>query len=463
VVQLADAGRNVPAAWASRRSTYTSLETRRSIESQRTAVFICYSHRDQRWLDRVMVHLRPLTRESGIGIWADTRLEAGSDWRNDIRDAVASAKVAILIVSADFLASDFIASDELPPLLEASEKEGAVILPVIAGASRFQQTQKLARFQSVNDPARPLAAMPDFEQESVLVKLANRVEQIFRSAHAEPEAADNRQLRPQERVISDQQLNECIKALGATQSVDAIAAAIREHVESRSRQRSDREAFDRQLQALRLGTNVIGALKTFASQLADCVTPASVSWFGFYVSTSKIAQAYKALRAINAVAAAADDNSVSRFVTMHEHWLASGRLALLPAILLLGGDIPSDPNLVCYFSVTVRLVVAVAELDGIPDAASLLTPRPINEMYAVMSRIFLNPDPFFYPLIRLSGVIGDCDVIILLSRKHIHTDSGTASSLASALAGNQIALSGFGVFEGSGRQFELRPFVCDLG
>jgi hypothetical protein len=47
-------------------------------------VFISYSHRDRRWLDRLLVHLRPLERAGAIRAWADTALAAGSDWRGAV-------------------------------------------------------------------------------------------------------------------------------------------------------------------------------------------------------------------------------------------------------------------------------------------------------------------------------------------------------------------------------------------
>ena len=146
---------------------------------KRTKVFISYSHEDKDWLDKLRTHLRPLERDFEIEIWDDTRIEPGSKWKEEIHNAVESAKVAVLLISADFLASDFIANDELPPLLKAAEDEGAVILPLILRPSRFQSTRALSQFQAVNDPSKPLSSMSGTEQDDVLVFLTNRIEALF--------------------------------------------------------------------------------------------------------------------------------------------------------------------------------------------------------------------------------------------------------------------------------------------
>jgi len=86
------------------------------------------------------------------------------------------AKVAVLLVTADFLASDFIVDNELPPLLAAAAKDGLVIIPIIVSASRFANTEGLAQFQSVNPPSRPLSGMTKNEQEELLVKVSEAIE-----------------------------------------------------------------------------------------------------------------------------------------------------------------------------------------------------------------------------------------------------------------------------------------------
>src|ERR1051326_3534051 len=140
----------------------------------RTGAFISYSHADSTYLVALQRHLKPLLRDSTVQVWDDTQIEAGGNWREEIERALASARVAILLVSANFLASDFIAGEELPQLLAAARDEGARILPVMLSPSVFRHTP-LSQFQTVNDPARPLSAMPAYEQEEVWVRLAETV------------------------------------------------------------------------------------------------------------------------------------------------------------------------------------------------------------------------------------------------------------------------------------------------
>jgi hypothetical protein len=145
----------------------------------RKGVFISYSHADAEWLERLQKHLKPLQRE-GVEVWDDTRLKAGEQWREEIREALAAAKVAVLLISADFLASDFIVTDELPPLLKAAEEDGATILPVIISPCRFTRMDSLSRFQAVNDPAKPLVQMRRANREKVLDDVARAVEDALK-------------------------------------------------------------------------------------------------------------------------------------------------------------------------------------------------------------------------------------------------------------------------------------------
>ena len=147
---------------------------------KRTKLFISYSHRDGDWLKRLRVHLRPLERDYALDIWDDTLIQAGVNWFDEVEKAIQSAKAGLLVVSADFLASDFIANNELPRLLDAAQNDGAVIMSLIVSPSRFKST-KLARFQALNDPSRPLINVTKGEQEQILAEVSDKIAALFHS------------------------------------------------------------------------------------------------------------------------------------------------------------------------------------------------------------------------------------------------------------------------------------------
>jgi hypothetical protein len=144
---------------------------------QRKKLFVSYSHRDGAALARLQVHLKPL--EDEIDLWDDTRLVGGDRWAAEISAAVDGAEIAILLISADFLASSFIVRRELPSLLRAAMRDGATILPVIVGPCSYEQHAILRDFQSLNPPNRPLSGLPRNEREKVWQQLAQRVREIL--------------------------------------------------------------------------------------------------------------------------------------------------------------------------------------------------------------------------------------------------------------------------------------------
>jgi chromosomal replication initiation ATPase DnaA len=145
-------------------------------KANRPKIFVSYSHHDMALLERMLVHLRPLEREMSIETWTDKKISFGSDWREELRNAIKDADIAILLVSADFLASEFIMTEELPSLLQRAKSKGTRILPLICKPCRFLRTPQLARFQAVNDPERPLLAMEETAREAIFNEVAEIVE-----------------------------------------------------------------------------------------------------------------------------------------------------------------------------------------------------------------------------------------------------------------------------------------------
>jgi serine/threonine protein kinase len=158
-------------------------------EMERSTVFVSYSRADKDWLKRLQVHLAPLERDDRIKLFDDTKIKAGSLWRDELRNALESARVAVLLVSPNFLSSKFIAENELPPLLRAARENGATILPVILGPCLYEECEELGEFQAVNDPkTHHLLGLSEADREQVLLDVALAVRECMGNAASVPEA-----------------------------------------------------------------------------------------------------------------------------------------------------------------------------------------------------------------------------------------------------------------------------------
>lgn len=156
-----------------------------AIQSQRSTIFISYAHAAEEetgWVARIRKHLSAVTYSSGLEIWDDTKIDAGQKWRDDISRAIKKAKIAVLVLTADFLASEFIRSAELPLILEEADAQGLKVFCVYGSAVHLSGTAKrLEQFQFVNDPKYPLQSLPNDKRESIYKKLAEIVEKTFHS------------------------------------------------------------------------------------------------------------------------------------------------------------------------------------------------------------------------------------------------------------------------------------------
>jgi hypothetical protein len=140
----------------------------------RDQVFISYSHEDKEWMEKLHKMLKPLVRKNSISVWADTTIRAGAKWKEEIERALEVAKVAVLLVSPDFLASEFIDKHELPPILDAAAKEGLVILWVYVSSCLHEETE-INRYHAAHDILKPLDSLTPAEQGSVLVHVCRRI------------------------------------------------------------------------------------------------------------------------------------------------------------------------------------------------------------------------------------------------------------------------------------------------
>lgn len=94
-------------------------------------VFISYSHKDESVREEFEAHLAPLTRDGMISVWHDRHIPPGDHWRKKIDDRLLSSKIVILMISKDYLASDFCHDVELRIAMEQHHAGISWVVPVI--------------------------------------------------------------------------------------------------------------------------------------------------------------------------------------------------------------------------------------------------------------------------------------------------------------------------------------------
>ena len=157
---------------------YKDPDTDNTSKPERTSVFMSYSHTDTEFLEELSVHLKPLEKAGLVDTWSDQRIHAGSLWKKEIDSALERASVAVLLISPQFLASDFIVDNELPPILTKAYDKGLRVLPIILKPCRFTRDPNLSQFQAVNDPKNPLARMELWERDEIYDRISNEIENL---------------------------------------------------------------------------------------------------------------------------------------------------------------------------------------------------------------------------------------------------------------------------------------------
>jgi TIR domain len=132
-------------------------------------IFVSYAHSDQEIFRRIRVHLDGLVvSENELEIWSDDRIEAGEDWRNEIEAALDAANIGLLLLSADFLASKFIKTSELPVLLDAATERGLRVFWIVVES--VDVPDPIRRYQALHKEP-PLGTLKSDKLEAALASV----------------------------------------------------------------------------------------------------------------------------------------------------------------------------------------------------------------------------------------------------------------------------------------------------
>jgi TIR domain len=123
-------------------------------------VFISYSHKDKEFITGLLTHLNNLRRQGVINAWYDGDIVAGTEWRTLITKHVNTDQIILLLISADFMNSDFCYSVEMGRAIERHNAGEARVIPILVRPTDFDGAP-FAELQMLPSEAKAISLWPD--------------------------------------------------------------------------------------------------------------------------------------------------------------------------------------------------------------------------------------------------------------------------------------------------------------
>src|SRR5450759_4588000 len=140
-------------------------------------IFCCYAREDQLFLLTLKKHLMPLQREGRIIMQADIDISPGEDWEQRISHHLNTAQIIILLISADFIASEYCYSKEMKRAIERHERGEACVIPIILRPTRWTKTV-VGKLQVLPTNAEPVTSRNWHTQDEAFFDVAKGIEKV---------------------------------------------------------------------------------------------------------------------------------------------------------------------------------------------------------------------------------------------------------------------------------------------
>jgi hypothetical protein len=137
-------------------------------------VFIAHSKEDTEWWERLKTMLAPLN-QVGVSCWNETQIEPGQHRQQEIAAAVEGARVAVLLASPAFLASEFVLGQDLSRMIEAAHQRNRLQIFWLAVKPCLWQQSALASYQPVHDVTKPLSTLSNAHSDTALAAICQRI------------------------------------------------------------------------------------------------------------------------------------------------------------------------------------------------------------------------------------------------------------------------------------------------
>ncbi len=189
-------------------------------------VFFSYAHKDEDLRDDLETHLIMLKREGLISRWYDRDITAGEDWADQIDEHLLSAQIVLLLVSVNFLASDYCWDKELTNAMERHNKREARVVPIILKPCDWTQAP-FSKLQALPKNALPVTKWED--RDEAFLDIAKGLRKVIA-------AMDRSQSQPSS-SSTDAATKASVSSLRETASTGASSAHAATGLSERKRRR----------------------------------------------------------------------------------------------------------------------------------------------------------------------------------------------------------------------------------
>jgi formylglycine-generating enzyme required for sulfatase activity len=164
-------------------------------------IFISYSHEDKKWKKYIIKFLNEVTEN--FEIWDDQNIRAGKKWNTEILSALHESSIVLLLISIDYLTSEFIKKTELPEILEHQKNSGCKIIPILVRHCFWQRYSWISEIQLLPKGAVALNKFRGHELEWHLTEIAKEMRIIIeelKKDQKKPNKSESNEIQIQNRV-----------------------------------------------------------------------------------------------------------------------------------------------------------------------------------------------------------------------------------------------------------------------
>lgn len=164
---------------------------------ERIEIFCCYAREDRPLLGALKAHLARLLQEGHVTLWADIDINAGAEWEREIHRHLNTAHIILLLISPDFMASEYCYSVEMKRALERHEKGEAKVIPIILRAVDWQG-EALSKLQVLPTDGKPVTDPGWYNKDRAFYDVAKGIRRAV--AVCQVEEAERARLAQEEQV-----------------------------------------------------------------------------------------------------------------------------------------------------------------------------------------------------------------------------------------------------------------------